>query len=216
MWTLLTTTVAAALADSINPIAIAQQMLLQSVSRKKKHIWGFIIGIAITNFTFGLIVYFGFADFIRSVFQFLSVRYPDFLAWVSLISEIFLLMYVGYSLYTKWLKNEKMDGLSDNKDRKNNKKIRNAGFWKLFGLGIVSCAMELTSALPYMTYIAFIIQANFSSAAIISMLIFYNIIFSLPLIVLYFASLYYERYFTRIYTRLMVLKMLLMSVFFSI
>lgn len=35
MWTLLTTTVAAALADSINPIAIAQQMLLQSVSRKK-------------------------------------------------------------------------------------------------------------------------------------------------------------------------------------
>lgn len=205
MWALLTTTVAAAFADSINPIAIAQQILLQSISRKKWHIWGFIIGIALTNFAFGMIVYFGFADYIRSAYQSMSINYPNFLAWVSLIIGIMLLIYIIYSLYTRWLKKKKRDDLSDTKDKKNNKQVSNPGFWKLFGLGIISCVMELTSAFPYIAYIAILIQANLSSFTVISNLIFYNVLFSWPLIVLYFASVYYERYFTRIYTRLMTL-----------
>lgn len=200
MWALLTTTIAAAFADSINPIAIAQQILLQSISRKKWHIWGFIIGIALTNFAFGMIVYFGFADYIRSAYQSLTIHYPNFLAWASLIIGILLLIYIVYSLYARWLKNKKRDVSSDNKNKENNKQVTNPGFWKLFGLGIVSCAMELTSALPYIAYIA-----NLSSFTVISILILYNVLFSWPLIVLYFASVYYERYFTRIYTRLMTL-----------
>ncbi|MFE2778014.1 GAP family protein [Aerococcus urinaeequi] len=205
MWALLTTTIAAAFADSINPIAIAQQILLQSISRKKWHIWGFIIGIALTNFAFGMIVYFGFADYIRSAYQSLAIHYPNFLAWASLIIGILLLIYIVYSLYSIWLKNKKRAEPSDNKDKENNKQVTNPGFWKLFGLGIVSCAMELTSALPYIAYIAILIQSNLSGITVISILIFYNLLFSWPLIVLYFASVYYERYFTRIYTKLMTL-----------
>lgn len=205
MWALLTTTIAAAFADSLNPIAIAQQILLQSISRKKWHIWGFILGISLTNFTFGMVIYFGFADIIRSTYQSLTDRFPDFLAWVSLTVGMLLLIYTVYSLYTRWLKKKNKPNYPENKDQQISKQVKNPSFWKLFGLGILSCAMELTSALPYIAYIAIVVQANLSSAVVISILVFYNILFSWPLIVLYFASVYYERYFTRIYTRLMTL-----------
>lgn len=213
MWALLTTTVAAAFADSLNPIAISQQILLQSVSRKKWHIWGFIIGIFLTNFTFGMLIYFGFADILRSTYQSLTDLFPNILAWVSLTIGILILIYTVYSLYTKWLKKKNKQKFPKKEDQQINKQGKNPGFWKLFGLGMVSCAMELTSALPYIAYITIVIQADLSSVVVISILVFYNILFSWPLIVLYFASVYYEKYFSRIYTRLMALMDIILTYF---
>ena len=39
MWFLLGTTLTASFFDSLNPSAIAQQMLLQAMVKKKRHIW---------------------------------------------------------------------------------------------------------------------------------------------------------------------------------
>ena len=44
MWMLLGSTVATSFLDSLNPSAIAQQMLLQAMVKNKRHIWFFIGG----------------------------------------------------------------------------------------------------------------------------------------------------------------------------
>ncbi len=42
MWLLLGTTITTSFFDSLNPSAIAQQMLLQAMVKKKRHIWFFM------------------------------------------------------------------------------------------------------------------------------------------------------------------------------
>ena len=53
MWFLLGTTLTASFFDSLNPSAIAQQMLLQAMVKKKRHIWFFICGIGTANLIMG-------------------------------------------------------------------------------------------------------------------------------------------------------------------
>ena len=59
MWFLLGTTLTASFFDSLNPSAIAQQMLLQAMVKKKRHIWFFICGIGTANLIMGLAIYYG-------------------------------------------------------------------------------------------------------------------------------------------------------------
>lgn len=50
--------------DSLNPSAIAQQMLLQAMVKKKRHIWFFICGIGTANLIMGLAIYYGIATWV--------------------------------------------------------------------------------------------------------------------------------------------------------
>lgn len=45
--------------DSLNPIAISQQFVLQGLVKNKHHIWFFIVSIAFTNFLAGILAYYG-------------------------------------------------------------------------------------------------------------------------------------------------------------
>lgn len=65
MWFLLGTTLTASFFDSLNPSAIAQQMLLQAMVKKKRHIWFFICGIGTANLIMGLAIYYGIATSVK-------------------------------------------------------------------------------------------------------------------------------------------------------
>ena len=54
MWVLLGISITTSFFDSLNPSAIAQQMLLQTMVKNKRHIWFFILGIGMANFVLGL------------------------------------------------------------------------------------------------------------------------------------------------------------------
>ena len=61
------TTITASFFDSLNPSAIAQQMLLQAMVKNKRHIWFFIVGIGSANLLLGLAVYYGMATWISQL-----------------------------------------------------------------------------------------------------------------------------------------------------
>ncbi len=54
---LLGTAITASFFDSLNPSAIAQQMLLQAMVKNKRHILFFIFGIGLANFVMDLACY---------------------------------------------------------------------------------------------------------------------------------------------------------------
>jgi len=193
MLSLLGVTFVASFTDSMNPIAITQQMILQSVSKRKKDILGFVIGIALTNFAFGLLFYFGLAQLLQRLLLKITEHIPNFLPMLSISSGLILLLYSAKQSVNK----------NKNQSVENNQATpRKLGFIQLFGLGVMATVMELTSAVPYLAFLTFLLQYSLDTLLVILILVIYNILFSWPLIFLYIVSLYFEHYLTAFYKKL--------------
>ena len=65
----------AAAADCLNPVALTQQFILQGMVKKRRHIWAYILAVALTNLTGGLLVYLGAGALIRSFWDTLCLRF---------------------------------------------------------------------------------------------------------------------------------------------
>ena len=176
MITLLGITLTTSAADSLNPIAIAQQLSLQAVSQRKKDIRGFISGIALTNFAAGMLVFLGLDKFINSFLAQILSQFPHLLPLLSLLAGV-ILFYIVF-------RPKKTEEAAEVKKGLNSR--------QLFGLGIIACLLELTSALPYFAFLALLTQYSLNFAMLAGILILYNFIYSAPLIALYFCSIYFE------------------------
>ena len=86
MLLLLGTTIATSFLDSLNPSAIAQQMILQSMVKTKRHIWFFILGIGLANLILGLAVYYGIVAWVSRLLSLAVTRYPIPLFSLALIA----------------------------------------------------------------------------------------------------------------------------------
>lgn len=91
MWFLLGTTLTASFFDSLNPSAIAQQMLLQAMVKKKRHIWFFICGIGTANLIMGLAIYYGIATWVSKFLTKIVNAYPLYVYGAAAIGGIVLL-----------------------------------------------------------------------------------------------------------------------------
>ena len=88
MWFLLGTTLTASFFDSLNPSAIAQQMLLQAMVKKKRHIWFFICGIGTANLIMGLAIYYGIATWVSKFLTKIVNAYPLYVYGAAAIGGI--------------------------------------------------------------------------------------------------------------------------------
>lgn len=77
--------------DSLNPSAIAQQMLLQAMVKKKRHIWFFICGIGTANLIMGLAIYYGIATWVSKFLTKIVNAYPLYVYGAAAIGGIVLL-----------------------------------------------------------------------------------------------------------------------------
>ena len=91
MWVLLGTTLTASFFDSLNPSAIAQQMLLQAMVKKKHHIWFFICGIGTANLIMGLAIYYGIAAWVSKFLTKIVNAYPLYVYGATAAGGIVLL-----------------------------------------------------------------------------------------------------------------------------
>lgn len=67
MLVLLGTTLSTSFIDCLNPTAIAQQMLLQAMVKRKRHALFFIFGIGLANYLLGLAVYYGVLSWVTQL-----------------------------------------------------------------------------------------------------------------------------------------------------
>lgn len=177
MLTLVTTTLTASFFDSLNPSAIAQQMLLQAVVKKKRHVWFFIIGIALANFTMGIAVYYGVAKHLSRLWQDTMLRYPVQLRIAELALAV-LCIVLSVRMFLKVRKGAEQEQA---------KSVNNLKPLSLFALGATFCLVELTSALPYFGFLAVLTTYSLSVPLVLLFIFVYTFIYSLPLILLYFG-----------------------------
>ena len=101
MWLLFGTTITTSFFDSLNPSAIAQQMLLQALLKNKRQIWFFILGIGTANLALGLAIYYGIAT------------------WVS---ELLSKAIEVYPMYTLFMDRNQTDCQNEAQDRRRSKR----------------------------------------------------------------------------------------------
>ncbi len=200
-YTLLTSAV-----DCLNPIAITQQFVLQGLVKKPKHIWCFILATGFTNLASGFLAYYGFVALIGDFFAKLMSRHGQALFTLELILGILFLVLTGYivqgnkiSSLQKQLRSLTSDENGDDDEREATKKIKSVSPLSLVLLGVGATISELTSALPYFAFLAIIFNHQLSLLQLTSILVLYNIIYMLPLIVLYFVYIKSKDRFDRLY-----------------
>ena len=205
MLSLLLLTIGTSAADSLNPMGIAQQFILQGLVKKKHHIWAYIVSMGATNFAGGLIVYLGAGAFIQKYMDTFLSKYSNIIYISEFILGLLVLMSVLFLLmkrYTKKLQEEilMLKGISPDTDADDSApKIKSVKPIYLAFLGILSTFMELTTALPYFAFLAILLTYSLPLWVVILILILYNIIYSSPLIVLYFLYVKCQSKFDELY-----------------
>ncbi len=181
MWLLLGTTITASFFDSLNPSAIAQQMLLQAMVKQKRHTLYFILGIGTANLAMGLAIYYGVAAWASVLLKKFTDAYPQYVYGAAVAAGL-LCAAGGIRLIVKTARNTKCSCIEDAAKTS----IRLSPF-SLFGMGAVFCGVELTSAFPYFGFIAMLSGYVLSFPLVLFFVLLYDFIYVLPLLLLYFG-----------------------------
>lgn len=207
MFGLLLTTIATSAVDSLNPIAITQQFVLQGMVKKPKHIWFFIIPTGVVNMLGGFLAYFGLVSFIGDFFSGLITQFGQALFTAELIFGIAFLIAVSFMIQKRKLdKLEKQllhlqGAASEEEDdqAETTKKIKSVSPPALIALGAGATVSELTTALPYFAFMAILLGQNLSVLQVSILLVIYNFIYALPLMILYFVYVKAQTQFDKLY-----------------
>lgn len=211
MGPLMNLTLITGLTDSLNPIGIAQQFALQGLIKKNYHIWYYITSVFVTNFLAGIILYVGMATLSDNILK----QYWDVLekpiGIIAIIIAVFLAWKSIQSIIVGWRQRKLLVNNSNEEEKSLEKNLANKEISpkSLIGIGFITTIMELTTAAPYFAYLILIQQYNLSIWSFLTILIFYNILYSLPFIVLYFLSVFLKDAFQAIYQRINVVLQLL-------
>lgn len=145
-------------------MGIAQQFVLQGLVKKKHHIWAYIFSMALTNFTGGLIVYFGAEAFIKKYMSYFLNKYSN----IIYISEFILGLLVPMSVSilimnvrTKKLQEDILilKGIPLSTDKSSSLfKIKSVNPISLAFFGVLCTFIELTTALPYFAFLAILLN----------------------------------------------------------
>ncbi len=179
---LLGTAITASFFDSLNPSAIAQQMLLQAIVRKKRHIRFFIAGIALANMLLGLGIYYGVVAVISDLLNKAAQEYPVFTFGTEAAAGVVCLI-TGILLTLRVCKTNRQAATGE----LSAKAPSSLTPVSLFVMGAVFCAVELTSALPYFGFLAVLASYELSFPFVFGFIALYSFIYALPLMLIYFG-----------------------------
>lgn len=185
MWILLGTTITASFFDSLNPSAIAQQMMLQAMVKHKRHIWFFILGIGTANFVLGMAIYYGIAAWISRLLSSLTRAYPLYICGAELTAGLVCLA-AGICLVIQTRKSCGQ-GESVGEGGERVRTTAQLAPLPLFLMGAAFCAVELTSALPYFGFLAMMASYDPIAPVVVGLTLVYDFMYMLPLILLYFG-----------------------------
>lgn len=186
MWLLLGTTLTASFFDSLNPSAIAQQMLLQVMVKKKRHIWFFICGIGTANLIMGLAIYYGIAAWISKYLSKIVNAYPLYVYGAAVMGGIVLLI-IGIRLIIKTRQSNAAKNDNGCEEADNIKTPAQLSPGSLFLMGASFCMVELTSAFPYFGFLALLTSYHLMFPLTLIYMLIYNFMYVFPLILLYFG-----------------------------
>ena len=176
MLLLLGAAITASFFDSLNPSAIAEQILLQTMVRNKRHILFFIAGIGFANLAMGLAIY-------SQAYSAITAAYPLYVYGAETAAGL-LFLGLGIRLIVKTSRSQSSGG---KEERAAPKPPAQLAPLPLFLMGAAFCFVELTSALPYFGFLALLAGYQLIFPLVFAFILLYNFIYILPLLLLYWG-----------------------------
>lgn len=180
MWVLLGTTLSASFLDCLNPTAIAQQMLLQAMVKRKQHALFFIFGIGLANYLLGLAVYYGVLSWVTQLVRDAAARFPLY-AYGAEAAAGLICAVIGLFLIRKTRRSGNTEGQEEAKTPAALTPL------SLFLMGAAFCGIELTSALPYFGFLTVLAGYNLAFPFVAAFMLLYDFIYILPLLLVYWG-----------------------------
>lgn len=207
MLSLLIATITTSAIDSLNPVAITQQFVLQGLVKKRHHIWYFIMATAIVNFIGGMLAYFGLAAILKNYLDRILDNYSQLIYISELMLGVIMFIAVGYIILSKKIKSLegkistlKGDPLDLLEEEDKLLKFKSLNPVSLFFIGSVATICELPTALPYFAFLTIILNYNLPVITVVLIMLLYNFIYSSPLILLYILYVKCQDRVDKLYT----------------
>ena len=163
--------------DSLNPSAIAQELLLLAIAPRKRDVWWFVAGIALANLALGLAIYLGIAALVTEVVSSLLSAYPlHAYAVAAIVGPLLLAVCARLVMQARSHRGEPTQDAP--------REPTDLGPLPLFAMGAAFCAVELTSALPYFGFMTLLASQQPPLPVAAAFLVAYNAVYAAPLVVL--------------------------------
>lgn len=166
----------------------------------------FILATGVTNFTGGLMVYYGLVAIVSTLFTTVLLTHQQNLLILELIAGIMMLILACYVVLDQRIKCAIYKGQLQNEDNQEMKdqqiiaeKIKSVSPIALIVLGVLATITELATALPYFAFLAVLLNYKLTFLQVISILLLYNFIYSSPLMMLYFIYRKKQVLFDKLY-----------------
>lgn len=197
---LIVTLLATSSVDSLNPIGITQQFILQGMVKKPRHIWCFILTTAVVNIFFGYLVYYGVVKVVSDLLTGLMAKYA---LTVFMFETLFGIVLLLFSILWLLKRKKKYSRTNDNtclltKSAFKNK-FKHIKPLTLIYIGVLSTVSELTSAVPYFVFLSVVGTYHFSFGMLTIVLMLYNIVYIVPFVLLYVVYLLSKKSFDKMY-----------------
>ena len=170
MHSLLTSLVAIAALDSLNPTATAIQVFLLSTPKPIARSIAFIIGVFTAYWMVGLLITLGMGEAIAALVNQVGLALPGSIYGLQFLLGVLLLV-IGWKL-------------NSSNEKKTQRRPQKLTLTYTFVLGLAVTIWESPTALPYLAAIQQIIRANLDWLSVVAILGLYNLIFVFPLIIL--------------------------------
>lgn len=190
MWELWATTLLTSGLDSLNPMAIGQQFILQGMVRKPRDIWYFILPTGMLNFLGGVLFYFGLSDLFVAVFQKIKEGSAPFLGQIYLLLAVFFLLLFLIVLLRKPKESEQQQAVE----------IKgNLSPLTLIMLESGATLSELATAFPYFAFLGMLINQELSPGWVLLLMTVYNLSYMSPLVLMFVVYVKKRASFDRFY-----------------
>lgn len=165
------------LVDSLNPATIIAMVFLLSTAQPLPRTISFLFGVGVTYFLCGLLVHLGFG----AVFDYVQNFFKGTGGYVA--KAVLGVVLVGSSLYLHYK--------PQNTEFKTPTSIHPAA---TFVFGVVSTISDMPTAFPYLVGLERISTVNPDIVTTLLLLLYYNILYALPALVLLFSYLLAKRH----------------------
>lgn len=201
MFSLLMSTISLGLVDSLNPFGVSMQFVLQGLVKKPRDIWYYISATALTNFAGGLLAYFGLLSILSNIYNYFLGQYQPFVITLELVLAFILGVLAAYQIITPLIEKQIEEATDyEFEEDASNIKVKSVSPTSLILIGTGAAVSELSTAFPYFAFLAVLFNYELSLPIVIGIMIFYNILYASPLIVLYFVYKFANKQFDRLYS----------------
>lgn len=167
------------LVDSLNPFSIAVHIFLLGILKNTNRIALYVLGILLVYFLGGIVIFTG----LTTVFDKLAEKFatiPEFVLYV--VESIFGVALAVYG-FIEYRKGNKSYQVLEGKD---------VSAWTLILLGAGGTLSDLPTAIPYLGFIAKMTEMRIDILIGCGLLLIYNIIYILPLLIIWALYLAYK------------------------